>query len=94
MLREIQRIKSEGDYAAGSALVEIYGVKVDPAIHQEVLARVEPLNIASYGGFMQPRLIPVEEDGEIINVEVEYPDDFPAQMLEFEKNYSFLPVNN
>jgi len=92
LLREIQRIKSEGDYTAGKALVETYGVRIDPTIHQEVLARVEPLDIASYSGFMQPTLIPVEEDGEIIDVEIEYPDDFPAQMLEFEKTYSFLPI--
>jgi len=94
LLREIQRIKSEGDYDAGKALVETYGVKIDPAIHREVLARVEPLDIASYSGFMQPTLVPVEEDGEIIDVKIEYPDDFPGQMLEFEKNYSFLPLSN
>ena len=94
LLREIQRIKSEGDYEAGKALIETYGVKVDQAIHQEVLARVEPMNIASYAGFMQPRLIPVEENGKIVDVKIEYPDDFPAQMLEFEKNYSFLPNSN
>jgi dipeptidyl-peptidase-3 len=94
LLREIQRIKSEGDYAAGKALVETYGVRVDPVVHQEVLARVEPLNIAAYSGFMQPTLIPIEEDGEIIDVKVEYPDDFPEQMLAFEQNYSFLPIGD
>jgi len=94
LLREIQRIKSEGDYAAGQALVETYGVRIDPALHQEVLARVEPLKIAAYSGFMQPRLVPVEEAGEIIDVEIEYPDDFPEQMLEFEQTYSFLPVGD
>ncbi len=94
LLREIQRIKSEGDYEAGKALVETYGVKVDPALHKEVLARIEPLNIAPYSGFMQPRLVPVEENGEIVDVLVEYPDNFTDQMLEFEKNYSFLPNTN
>jgi dipeptidyl-peptidase-3 len=94
LLREIQRIKSEGDYEAGKALVENYGVKIDPVLHQEVLARVEPLDIASYSGFVQPTLVPVEDDGEIIDVKIEYPDDFPRQMLEFEKNYSFLPISN
>ena len=94
LLSEIQRIKSEGDYEAASALVETYGVRVDQAMHKEVLERVEPLNIAAYAGFMQPRLVPVEENGEIIDVKVEYPDDFPGQMLEFEKNYSFLPHTN
>jgi dipeptidyl-peptidase-3 len=92
LLREIQRIKSEGDYAVGKALVETYGVKIDPTIHREVLARVEPLDIAAYSGFMQPTLIPVEEDGEIIDVRIEYPDDFPGQMLEFDEAYSFLPI--
>jgi dipeptidyl-peptidase-3 len=94
LLREIQRIKSEGDYAAASALVETYGVKVDQDMHREVLERVAPLNVAAYAGFIQPRLVPVEENGEIVDVKVEYPDDFPAQMIEFEKNYSFLPNVN
>ena len=94
LLREIQRIKSEGDYEAGKALVENYGVKIDSAIHHEVLARVEPLDIAAYSGFVQPTLVPVESNGEIVDVRIEYPDDFPRQMLEFEKNYSFLPVSN
>jgi len=94
LLREIQRIKSEGDYAAASALVETYGVKVDRAMHQEVLDRVTPLNIAAYAGFIQPRLVPVEEGGEIIDVRIEYPEDFPAQMLEYERKYSFLPHSN
>jgi dipeptidyl-peptidase-3 len=94
LLAEIQRIKSEGDYEAAQDLVETYGVKVDQAMHAEVLARIEPLNIAAFSGFIQPRLVPVEEGGEIIDVKVEYPADFPGQMLELEENYSFLPVNN
>jgi len=94
LLREIQRIKSEGDYAAASALVETYGVRVDQAMHKEVLDRVAPLNIAAYAGFIQPRLVPVEENGEIVDVKIEYPVDFPAQMLEYEKRYSFLPDSN
>ena len=94
LLREIQRIKSEGDYPAAQALVETYGVKVDQEMHREVLERIAPLNIAAYAGFIQPRLIPVEEDGKIIDIKIEYSDDFPGQMLEFEENYSFLPVSN
>ena len=94
LLREIQRIKSEGDYEAASALVETYGVRVDQAMHKEVLDRVEPLDIAAYAGFIQPRLVPVEENGEIVDVKVEYPRDFPAQMVEYEKEYSFLPDTN
>jgi len=94
LLREIQRIKSEGDYEAASELVETYGVKVDQEMHKEVLERVAPLNIAAFSGFIQPRLAPVEEGGEIIDVKIEYPVDFPGQMLEYEKDYSFLPLVN
>ena len=93
-LREIQRIKSEGDFEAGQALIENYGVKIDRATHEEVLARVEPLNIAPYKGFIQPHLVAVEEDGEIIDVKIEPMEDFVAWMLESEKKYSFLPVSN
>ncbi len=94
LLAEIQRIKSEGDYEAAQTLVETYGVKVDRDMHAEVLARVEPLNIAACAGFIQPRLVPVEEGGEIIDVKIEYTEDFPGQMLELEENYSFLPIIN
>ena len=94
LLQEIQRIKSEGDYEAGKALVETYGVKVDQAVHREVLARVEPLNIAPYKGFIQPRIVVVEENGEIVDVRVEHPEDFVERMLELEENYSFLPIDN
>ncbi len=94
LLQEIQRIKSEGDYDAGKALVETYGVKVDQAIHEEVLARVEPLNIAPYKGFIQPRVIAVEENGEIVDVRIEQPEDFVERMLELEEKYSFLPIEN
>ena len=94
LLQEIQRIKSEGDFEAGKALVETYGVKVDQDIHEEVLARVEPLNIAPFKGFIQPRIVAVEENGEIVDVKIEHPDDFVGRMLELEKRYSFLPLNN
>ena len=93
LLREIQRIKSQGDFEAGKALVENYGVKVDQALHQEVLTRAEKLNIPPYGGFINPRLVPVtDEQGNITDVKVEYPDDFTKQMLEYAEQYSFLPV--
>jgi|APSaa5957512493_1039668.scaffolds.fasta_scaffold00395_9 dipeptidyl-peptidase III len=90
LLREIQRIKSEGDYEAGKALVESYGVQFDDELHQEVLDRAENLNIAPYGGFINPRLVPVMEGDKITDVNVEYPDDFLEQMLEYGANYSFL----
>lgn len=94
LLREIQRIKSEGDYEAGKNLVEDYGVKVDQAIHAEVLERVEKLGIAPYSGFINPVLEPVMENGEIVDVKVKYPADFTEQHLFYSKNYSLLPAYN
>jgi len=94
LLREVQRIKSEGDYEAGKNLVEKYGVKADQALLAEVHQRYERLNIAPYQGFIQARLVPVLKDGEITDVKVEQPDDFMAQMLEYGAKYSTLPVNN
>jgi dipeptidyl-peptidase-3 len=93
-LREIQRIKSEGDFEAGQALIETYGVKIDRDMHEEVLARVEPLNIAPYKGFIQPQLVAVEENGEIVDVRIEHTEDFVEWMLESEEKYSFLPISN
>ncbi len=94
LLREIQRIKSQGDYKAGRDLIENYGVKVDPALHKEVLERYKKLGMAPYQGFIQPKLIPVMEDGKITDVKVEYPASFMNQMLEYSKNYSYLPAEN
>jgi dipeptidyl-peptidase-3 len=91
LLAEIQRIKSEGDYEAGKALVENYGVKVDPVLHREVVARYRELHLAPYGGFVNPELTPVEKDGKIVDVKISYPDDYKAQMLEYSRKYSFLP---
>ena len=91
LLREIQRIKSEGDYEAGKNLVETYGVKVDPELHKEVLSRYESLHLRPYKGFVQPRLVAVEENGEIVDVKLEYVTSFFDQMLEYGKDYSFLP---
>lgn len=91
LLREIQRIKSEGDYEAGKNLVETYGVKVDPNIHKEVLERVKPLNIAPYSGFVNPRLVAVEDkDGNITDVIIKYDQDFLEQMLYYGKEYGLL----
>lgn len=94
LLREIQRIKSEGDFTAGKNLVETYGVKVDQAIHKEVLARYAKLGIKPYRGFIQPRLTPVMKDNKIVDVKVAYPTSFYQQMIEFGKNYSYLPIKN
>lgn len=94
LLREVQRIKSEGDYEAGKNLVEKYGVKVDQEIHQEVLERWQKLGIAPFSGFINPRLTPIFTNGVLKDVIAEYPDDFASQMLEYSVKYSFLPVNN
>ena len=94
LLREIQRIKSEGNYEAGKNLVETYGVIVDQDLLQEVHRRYEPLNVAPYNGFIQPRLVPVMEGDKITDVKIEYPTDFLQQMLEYGKDYAFLPVVN
>ena len=91
-LRELQRIKSEGDYEAGKNLVETYAVKVDPELHAEVLKRYESLDIAPYGGFINPKLVAKMEDGKVVGVEVEYPETFKEQMMFYGKNYSFLSV--
>lgn len=91
LLKEIQRIKSEGDYEAGRALVENYGVKVDQAIHTEVLERSAKIKSAPYGGFINPVLAPViGENGEITDVNVEYPDDFTTQMMWYADKFAFL----
>jgi dipeptidyl-peptidase-3 len=91
LLKEIQRIKSQGDYKAGHDLVENYGVKVDPTLHKEILDRYNKLNVPPYAGFIQPKLVPVMEGDKIIDVKIEYPKDFAEQMLYFGKTYSFLP---
>ncbi len=91
LLREVQRIKSQGDYEAGKNLIETYGVQVDAELHAEVLRRSEKLNIPPYGGFINPRLVPViGEDGTITDIKVEYPADFTEQMLEYAEKYAFL----
>jgi dipeptidyl-peptidase III len=94
LLKEIQKIKSEGDYNAGKNLVENYGVKVDPVLHKEILERYKKLNIAPYAGFINPMLVPVMNGDEITDVKIEYPDDFTKQMLYYAKEYSFLPTYN
>ncbi len=94
LLREIQRIKSEGDYQAGKNLVENYGVKVDQSLLKEVLERFAKLNVKPYKGFIQPRLVPVFKNEEIVDVQVTYPTSFFEQMMDYAKNYSYLPALN
>ena len=91
LLAEIQRIKSEGDYATARMLVERYAVQVDPDIHQEVLARYEKLNLAPYKGFINPQLLPVYDDkGEICDIEVNYSESYTHQMLRYSSEYATL----
>jgi len=94
LLRELQRIKSEGDYDAIRDLVERYAVQVDPAMHAEVMERYAKLDIPAYAGFIGPRLVPVTSGERIVDVKIEYPDDFSAQMLEYAQMYSSLPTWN
>lgn len=90
LLAEVQRIKSEGDYEAGKALVEKYAVNIDPELHKEVLERYKALNLKPYGGFVNPEIIPVEKNGKIVDYRVEYPTDYLGQMMEYGRKYSTL----
>jgi dipeptidyl-peptidase-3 len=84
LLAEVQRIKAEGDYETANALFERYGVHFDPQLRDEVVARVDRLNMPSYTGFVMPRLEPViGSDGTITDVTISYPQDLTAQMLEY-----------
>ncbi|MFL1013304.1 dipeptidyl-peptidase 3 family protein [Flavisericum labens] len=95
LLRETQRIKSEGDYAAAEALVENYGVKVDQDIHAEVLKRNEQFKSAPYTGYVNPVLVPeTNELGEITAIKVTQPESFEEQMLNYSSQYNFLPEVN
>jgi dipeptidyl-peptidase-3 len=92
LLREVQRIKSQGDHAAGKALIETYGVKVDQGLHAEVLRRSEHVRTAPYSGFVNPYLVPVEDaSGTITDIRIEDPKDFVEQMLRYGREHSFLP---
>jgi len=91
MLAEVQRIKSEGDFKAGKELVEKYAVKVDPELHKEVLDRFEKLNMAAYGGFVNPVFVLIKNDkGEITDIKVEYTEGYVEQNLRYSKEFSFL----
>ena len=95
LLAEIQRIKSTGDYAGAHDLVEAYAVKVDPALHAEVLERYKKLNLAPYKGFVNPKYEAVTDaDGTITDVTVTYDEGYAEQMLRYSKDYSTLPSVN
>ena len=96
LLSEIQRIKSTGDYQSAHDLVENYAVKVDPALHAEVLERYKKLNLAPYKGFVNPKYeVVVDAAGKITDVKVTYDEGYAEQMLRYSKDYSNLPsINN
>ena len=93
-LREIQRIKSEGDFEAGKALIEKYGVKIDPELHKEVRDRYYALNIEPYSGMVNPEYELVMDGDAVVDVKVSYPANYTEQHLHYSKDYSFLPSLN
>ncbi len=94
LLKRIQTIKSTGNEAEGKKMVEQYGVKVDPNLHTEVLKRSKVLDIAAYRGFIQPKLVPVYQNGQLMDVTIDYNESFVDQMLRYSKDYHFLPFDN
>ena len=90
LLAEVQRIKSEGDFEAGKALVEKYAVNIDPELHKEVKERYAALNLKPYGGFLNPEIVPVEKNGEVVDYKIVYNDSYLDQMLKYGKKYATL----
>ncbi len=90
LLAEIQRIKSEGDYEAGKELVQKYAVHIDPQLHKEVLERYASLQLKPYRGFINPDIVPVVKDGQVVDYEVVYGDDFLKQQLQYGRDYKTL----
>ena len=90
LLAEVQRIKSEGDFEAGKALVEKYAVNIDPALHKEVLERYASLGLKPYGGFINPDIVPVEKNGKVVDYKLVYNDNYLDQMLQYGQKYSAL----
>jgi dipeptidyl-peptidase-3 len=90
LLAEVQRITSEGDYEAAKALIEDYGVRIDPELHKEVLDRYAKLNLAPYAGFVNPVYTPVVENGKIVDVKIDLTEGYVEQMLRYGRDYAFL----
>lgn len=91
LLAEIQRIKSEGDFEAARLLVEKYAVNIDPELHREILARYKKLNLAPYKGFINPKMtLEMDEEGEIIDVVLDYEESYVDQMLRYSDEYGTL----
>ena len=95
LLKEIQRIKSEGDYDAAKELVEKFAVKVDPTLHEEILMRFKKLEVAPYAGFINPvYVLKLNDSGEPEDVLISYDEDYTSQMLRYSKDYGFLLIEN
>jgi dipeptidyl-peptidase-3 len=95
LLKEIQRIKSEGDFEAARDLVENYAVKVDRKLHDEVLPRFKKLDLVPYAGFLNPVYeLKLESDGTPVDVLISYDEDYTSQMLRYSREYGFLPMEN
>ena len=95
LLAEIQRIKSEGDFQAAKQLVENYGVKIDPQLHEEILERYKKLNLAPYKGFVNPVMrLEKNTQGEVTDVTLDYTEGYAAQMLRYSRDYSYLNSYN
>lgn len=95
LLKEIQRIKSEGDYEGARQLIETYAVKVDPKLHQEVLSRYDALDLAPYKGFINPVYVPeLDSEGNITDVKIDYTESYADQMLRYSTKYGYLPYIN
>ena len=90
LLAEVQRIKSEGDFEAGKELVEKYAVNIDPELHKEVKERYAALSLKPYGGFLNPEIVPVVKDGEVVDYEIVYNESYLDQMLQYGQKYSTL----
>ncbi|MBO5310651.1 MAG: dihydrofolate reductase [Bacteroidales bacterium] len=90
LLAEVQRIKSEGDFEAGKALVEKYAVNIDPELHKEVKERYAALGLKPYGGFLNPTIVQVEKNGEVVDYQIEYAEDYLGQHLEYGRKYATL----
>ena len=90
LLAEVQRIKSEGDFKAGQALVEKYAVNIDPELHKEVKERYAALGLKPYGGFMNPAIVPVEKGGKTVDYKLVYAENYLEQHLEYGKMYGTL----
>lgn len=90
LLAEVQRIKSEGDFEAGKALVEKYAVNIDPQLHKEVKERYAALQLKPYGGFLNPEIVPVEKNGKVVDYKLVYNDNYLDQMLQYGKKYATL----